>query len=71
MTPMKPAKAMTIRLSADQADALETLANVEQRAVSDVIRAAIEEHIETKRRDPHFQEGLQERINRARRLLRG
>ena len=55
---MKAPKAMTIRLSADQAEALQTVANVEDRAVSDVIRAAISEHIETRRRDPKFQEGL-------------
>lgn len=66
---MKPAKAMTIRLSADQAEALETVATVEERAVSDVIRAAINEHIERRRRDPSFQQGLQERIDRASRLL--
>ena len=56
--PMKPAKAMTIRLSEEQAEALETVANVEQRAVSDVIRAAINEHIESRRKDPSFQEDL-------------
>lgn len=67
---MKPAKAMTIRLSAEQAEALETVATVEDRAVSDVIRAAIEEHIQTRRKDPSFQQGLKERIERARRLLR-
>ena len=69
MSAMKPTKAMTIRLSADQADALETVATVENRAVSDVIRAAIAEHIEHRRRDPSFQEGLKDRISRARRLL--
>jgi predicted transcriptional regulator len=66
---MKPTKAMTIRLSAEQAEALETVATVENRAVSDVIRAAIAEHIENRRRDPAFQEGLRDRINRAQRLL--
>ena len=69
MSAMKPAKAMTIRLSAEQADALETVANVEQRAVADVIRAAITEHIEGRRRDPDFQVGLQARIDRASQLL--
>jgi predicted transcriptional regulator len=62
-------KAMTIRLSADQAEALETVASVEQRAISDVIRAAIAEHIEGRRRDPDFQRGLQARIDRASKLL--
>jgi len=66
---MKSGKAMTIRLSVEQADALETVANVEQRAISDVIRAAITEHIEGRRRDPDFQRGLQERIDRASKLL--
>ncbi len=60
---------MTIRLSVEQADALETVANVEQRAISDVIRAAITEHIEGRRRDPDFQRGLQARIDRATKLL--
>ena len=66
---MKPAKAMTIRLSADQAEALETVATVEDRPVSDVIRAAISEHIENRRRDPSFQDVLKNRIERAKRLL--
>lgn len=66
---MKAPKAMTIRLSADQAEALETVANVEDRAVSDVIRAAIAEHIEARRRDPEFQAGLKKRIDRDQRLL--
>lgn len=68
---MKPAKAMTIRLSAEQAEALETVATVADLAVSDVIRAAITEHIEARRKDPSFQEGLKKRIERASRLLEG
>jgi predicted transcriptional regulator len=66
---MKPAKAMTIRLSAEQAEALETVATVEDRAVSDIIRAAISEHIESRRKDPKFQSDLKARLVRARRLL--
>ena len=66
---MKPAKAMTIRLSEDQAQALETVSSVENMPVSDVIRAAIATHIEQRRRDPKFQAGLEERISQARRLL--
>jgi len=66
---MKAPKAMTIRLSAEQAEALETVASVEDRAVSDVIRAAIAEHIEHRRKDPGFQAGLKARISRARQLL--
>jgi predicted DNA-binding protein len=66
---MKPAKAMTIRLSADQAEALETVATVEDRPVAEVIRAAITAHIENCRKDQNFQDSLKERIDRAQRLL--
>lgn len=67
---MKPVKAMTIRLSEEQADALETVAAVESMAVSEVIRAAIAEHIDNRRNDPAFQDSLKERLDRAKRLLR-
>lgn len=67
---MKPSKAMTIRLSADQAEALETVATVEQTAVAEVIRAAITAHVERRRSDPQFQKELRGRINRAENFLR-
>jgi len=60
---------MTIRLSPEQAEALETVASVEQRPISDVIRAAISQHIEVRRQDPAFRAGLEQRISRARELL--
>jgi predicted transcriptional regulator len=66
---MKPAKSMTIRLSADQAEALETVARVEDLAISDVIRSAIESHINVRKQDPEFQESLKDRIQKAQRLL--
>lgn len=62
---------MTIRLSAEQAEALETVATVEDRSLSDVIRAAIAEHVESRRQDPTFQDSLKDRIDRAQRLLLG
>ncbi len=67
---MKPAKAMTVRLTTEQAEALEMVASVEDRPVSDVIRAAIEEHIDTRRRDRAFQDSLRDRLARARKFLR-
>jgi predicted DNA-binding protein len=67
---MKPVKAMTIRLTTEQAEALETVASVEERPVSEVIRAAIEEHIDSRKKDPAFQDSLKGRLARARRLLR-
>jgi predicted transcriptional regulator len=66
---MKPAKAMTIRLSDEQADALATVATVENQSVSEVIRAAISEHVTRRSKDPEFQNSLRERIRRAERLL--
>jgi predicted transcriptional regulator len=66
---MKPAKAMTIRLSAEQADALETVATVDDRPVADVIRAAITAHIENRLKDQGFKDGLKDRIDRAQRML--
>ncbi len=67
---MKPIKAMTIRLTTEQAEALETVASVEERPVSEVIRAAIEEHIDSRKKDPAFQDSLRSRLARARLLLR-
>lgn len=67
---MNPVKAMTIRLSSDQAEALETVADVENRSVSEVIRAAIDEHIEKRKKERGFQDGLRSRIERQQRLLR-
>lgn len=66
---MKPAKAMTIRLSADQAELLETVASVDNQPVSEVIRAAINEHISQRKKDSTFQDGLRERIERAQQIL--
>jgi predicted transcriptional regulator len=67
---MKAPKAMTIRLSAEQAEALETVANVDDLAVVEVIRAAIAEHVEARTKDSEFQRSLRERIERAQSLLR-
>jgi len=61
---------MTIRLSAEQAEALETVATVDDKAVVDVIRAAIAEHVEARTKDTEFQQSLRERIERAQAMLR-
>ncbi len=61
---------MTIRLSAEQAEALETVADVEALPVSEVIRAAISRHIDSRRQDPAFQDSLRDRLERVKRLLR-
>ena len=63
------AKAMSIRLTADQAEDLSTVAAVDGRPVSQVIRTAIADHIEGRKRDAEFQDGLRQRIERAQRML--
>lgn len=70
MMTMREQKAMTIRLPVEQAEQLETVASIENRPISDVIRAAIATHIETVSQSDQFQEGLRERIERAQGLLR-
>jgi len=67
---MKPAKAMSIRLSAEQAEALETVAAVDNQSIAEVIRSAITEHVESRRKDKTFRASLRDRINRTERLLR-
>lgn len=67
---MKPVKTMSIRLSSEQAEALEIVARVEALPLSEVIRAAISEHIESKTKDPAFQDSLRDRLEKAQRFLR-
>ena len=66
---MKPQKAMTIRLSAEQAEDLATVAAVDGQPISQVIRAAIGDHIEERKRDTSFQQGLRQQIERSSRML--
>ena len=66
---MDPRKAMTIRLSAAQAEELDIVAAVDGRPVSEVIRMAIAVHIERRKRDAEFRDGLRQRIERAQRML--
>ena len=66
---MKPIKTMTIRLSADQAEELNMIAAVDGQPISQVVRLAIAEHIEERKRDGAFQDSLRQRIERAERML--
>lgn len=67
---MDAPKAMTIRLSAEQAEELTTVAAVDGQPIAEVIRTAISEHIEVRMQDDEFQDGLRLRIEREQRLLR-
>ena len=66
---VKPIKAMTIRLSADQSEALDLVAAIDGQSVSQVIRAAIAEHIEERKSDTAFRDSVRKRITRAQRML--
>lgn len=66
---MKAGKAMTIRLSVEQAQELETVATVDDLAIVEVVRAAISEHVESRKKDASFQESLRSRIEQARSML--
>ncbi|HLF44431.1 MAG TPA: ribbon-helix-helix protein, CopG family [Acidimicrobiia bacterium] len=60
---------MTVRLSAEQAEELETVATVDDQPISEVIRAAIAEHVAERKRDAQFQDSLRQRIERAQQML--
>jgi predicted DNA-binding protein len=66
---MKPQKAMTLRLSAEQAEQLELVAAVDDVPVAEVVRDAIDRHIGERQKDAVFRSSLKDRIERAQRLL--
>jgi hypothetical protein len=64
-----PTRARTLRLSADQADALDMIAVVDDLSINEEIRQAIDAHIEERRRDPAFQQRLTASIERNKEIL--
>ncbi len=62
-------KAMTLRLSAEQAETLEFVAEVDRVSVSEAVRDAIESHIESRRADDAFQQRLAASMQRHKRIL--
>ena len=62
-------KAMTLRLPAEQAEALEFVAEVDGVSTSEAVRDAIESHIESRRTDAGFQERLAASMERHKRIL--
>lgn len=56
-------KAMTLRISVEQHEALVWIAKLNESSVSEEIRIAIRNFIEDRRRDPGFQDRL--RMHRA------
>ena len=66
---MNEYKVLTVRLPTTQAEELSTVAAVDGYPVSEVIRMAIADHIEGRKKDDAFQDSLRDRIDRAERLL--
>jgi predicted DNA-binding protein len=69
--PMKPGstKNMLLRLDADLAERLQTVADVEGRSVSDVVREAIAALVEQRRGDQRFLRLLDDNLTRHQRAL--
>lgn len=66
---MADTKNMTLRMDERLAEKVQTIAEVEGTTVSDVIRDALAEHVERRRRDPEFQALLQRNLQRHQQLL--
>lgn len=62
-------KAMTLRLPAEQAEALEKVAEVDGVSVTEAIREAINQHIAARVADEAFRERLEASIARNQRIL--
>lgn len=66
---MADTKSMTLRMDEPLADKVQTIADVEGTTVSNVIRDALAEHVERRRRDPEFQAMLKRNLQRHQELL--
>ncbi len=69
--PMKPGttKNLLLRLEPDLAERLQTVADVEGRSVSDVVREAIADLVEQRRGDTRFLRLLDENLARHRQAI--
>jgi hypothetical protein len=61
-------KTMTLRLEDEQAATLELVARADDQSITDAVRAAIDEHIQTRRQDAGFIERLRQRHEQEREL---
>ena len=62
-------KAMTLRLSAEQADELKAVADADGVSVTEAVRQAIDDHIVARAADEEFRARLAASIERNRRIL--
>lgn len=61
---------MVLRLDPELAERLQVIAEVEGRPVSEVVREAIRELVETRRKDERFLQLLEDNLARHRRVLK-
>ncbi len=62
-------KAMTLRMSAEQAEAMEKVAEIDGVSLTDAIREAIDSHIAERAADEEFQQRLKASMARHQRIL--
>lgn len=62
-------KAMTLRLPAEQAEALEKVAEIDGVSLTEAIREAIDTHIAERAADEEFQQRLKASMDRHQRIL--
>lgn len=62
-------RARTLRLTVEEAEALEAIAGVDEVSINEEIRRAIAAHIEVRRQEADFQKRLQASIERNREIL--
>ena len=62
-------RAMTLRLPEEQHQALQTMADVQGRPASELVRTAIDEMIERARKDRDFQKRREAAMKRHQELL--
>jgi predicted DNA-binding protein len=63
-------KNMVLRLDPELAERLQVIAEVEGRPVSEVVREAIRELVEARRKDERFLQLLEDNLARHRRVLK-
>jgi predicted transcriptional regulator len=61
---------MVLRLDPELAERLQVIAEVEGRPVSEVVREAIRELVEARRKDERFLQLLEDNLARHRRVLK-
>jgi glycerol-3-phosphate dehydrogenase len=62
-------RALTVRLSVEQAEDIETIAQVDGTSIAEEIRAALASHIAARRADADFAKRLRQTVERNQRAL--